>query len=442
MTLSTTTMTHVALVPAKRHSSRCAEKNWRTFGCGRNLVEHTLSSIPQDVFSSVILSTDRTDYVPSVGCRVHHRDASLATVDADVGDLIRVVIERYELHDSYVWLLNPTTPFRERDDFERIHRLISRTDCPAVVSVTPVGPFVWKGDEPLFRTRGRRINTQDATGRYFVENGMFYVFRADAFLSHGTWYPPGTRRFVQEGLAKTIDIDTPEQFQEAQRVWRAMYGGAAVESMPRVRETMRNETLAVESLIAPPVADHLVLLANHIGRYGRAIDALGIDAGASVLDVSCGSGYGSYLLARTAGRVVGLDVNPEFLGVARWAFAADNLEFTTYDRYFEDPHEPVDKLVCIETYEHLSRPELPVFLERIFGALAVGGDAFVTCPLGDDGPSDVNRFHLNEPRLATLHQQFFARFSDASYRVARRRDSFGQDGAYCCATLTGYRGDA
>src|ERR1700729_1939962 len=33
--------------------------------------------------------------------------------------------------------------------------------------------------------------------------------------------------------------------------------------------------------------------------------------GARVLDMACGEGYGSDLLARTAGSVVGLDANPE-----------------------------------------------------------------------------------------------------------------------------------
>ncbi len=445
MSTATATTCHAALIPAKRHSSRCPDKNWRAFSGDGSLTDLVLSGVPSDLFAQVILSTDRPEYEPPVACEVHRRDATLATVEADVQDVVRQVIEQYGLHDSYVWLLNPTSPFRAREDFERIAELIDRTGCPAVVSVTPVGPYVWQGDRPMFTTSGRRTNTQDAVDRYFVENGMFYVFRAADFMERGTWYLPGVRRYVQQGLASSIDIDTPEDFREAQALWRSRRGRdeeAAPPALSPAVETIRNETLAVEELIAPPVAPHLTLLAGHVGRYALAAEALGIHGAHTVLDASCGQGYGSYLLARQAGRVVGLDVNPQYLEVADRCFTADNLTFQTYQAYFDGPHDPVDKLVCIETYEHLPVEEVRAFWHRLLGALAPGGDAFVTCPLGDDGPSAANPHHLNEPRIETLHRHLAGRFANATYRIAQRTDSYGQTGEYVCATLSGYSGDA
>lgn len=440
MSSDTLTTCHAAVIPAKRHSSRCPDKNWLEFAGGASLTDLALASLPGEVFSSVILSTDHPDYHPPLPCEVHRRDASTATVEADVQDLLRGIIEQYRLHDVYVWLLNPTSPFRDRQDFERISRLIEQTDCPAVVSVSPVSPFLWKGDEPMFATSGRRRNTQDAGDEYCVENGMFYVFRGADFLDAGTWYLPGVQRYVQPGVTKAIDIDTPEDFREARSVWAAVHSPGS--AMTPASETFQNETLAIEDLIAPPVADHLTLAASHIRRYVLASEGLNVCPSDRVLDASCGKGYGSHLLSLAAGSVVGLDVNPEYLSEARRLFAADNLQFMHYDEYFAERNTPADKLVCIETYEHLPPAELPVFLERLLGALRTGGDAFLTCPLGDDGPSTVNEFHLNEPSLATLHEQFAPRFAMCSFKIARRKDSFGQVGDYCCATLTGYRGDS
>ncbi|NOT02269.1 MAG: methyltransferase domain-containing protein [Phycisphaerales bacterium] len=436
--VGTRATTHVPLVPAKRHSSRCPDKNWAPFAGGRNLVEWTLASIPRDLFPRIILSTDRDGYDPATKCDVHRRDPALATVAADVQEVVRAVIEQYGLHDSYIWLLNPTSPFRGRDDFDDIAELIETTGCPAVISVSPVGPFLWQGDRPLFETTGRRINTQDGPQSYAVENGAFYVFRADAFLEQGSWYLRGMRRYEQSDASARVDIDTPDDFRAAQRIARTLR--ASDEASPSA-ETMRNETLAVDATIAPPVAPHLILLANHIGRYLDARRCLRITARDRVLDASCGMGYGSYLLAQQAARVVGLDINSGYLATARRLFGAPHLSFDTIDAHFAEPREPFDKLVCIETYEHVPPDGIAAFMNRLLGALVNGGDAYLTFPIGDDGPATDNPFHLNEPGLATIHQQFGERFSDLSYRVAHRRDSFGRCGPYACATLTGYRGD-
>ncbi len=440
------TVQHVALIPAKRHSSRCPDKNWRPFVGDVSLTDYTVESVPPEMFSRVIVSTDNDAYRPALPCEIHRRSDALSRVDSGIEDLIRVLIERYKLQESYVWLLNPTSPFRSHDDFNAIADLIARTSCPAVISVVPVGCFLWKDDRPLFPTTAGRPNTQEAKDNYFVENGMFYVFRASDFLERGTWYLPGAKRFVQHGVRPTVDIDTPEDFQEAQGLALAggnRFGGdvpAAAGSSPTL-ETLRNETLAVEALIRPPLDYHVKVLADHFARYTGAMEALGIDAGHCVLDASCGQGYGSYLLAQRAGHVTGVDVSPEYLEVARRHFKRHNLTFESYEHYFAQQRRRADKLVCIETYEHIPADSLPIYLTRVLGALRRGGDAYFTCPLGRDGPSAVNEFHLNEPRLGTLHAQLALRFRRTSYQVARREDSFGQVGEYCCAALFGYLGE-
>ena len=434
---------HVAVIPAKAHSSRCPEKNWKPFADGPNLTQRTLAGVPQDVCGTVIVSTDRDDFTPSQPCTLHRRDASLATVQADVHDLLRVLIDAYALHDAYVWLLNPTSPFRDRVDFESVRRLIADTGCSAVVSVTPIGPYVWRDDERLFKTNGQRVNTQDAKEQYFAENGMFYVFRADAFLEHGTWYLPGVQRYVQDDIAKRVDIDTPEDYEAAERLWCALRNGhGRSTSGGRKVETLKNETLAIESIVAAPLREHVTLLSSHFRRYEIAADRLRIGPQDRVLDASCGKGYGSYLLAQRAGLVIGLDIAPDHLNVAEAAFGGSNVTFTSYDAYFVQQPPPADKLVSIETYEHMPPPETERFVARLLRALRVGGDAFFTFPLGEDGPSSVNPYHLNEPRLEAAHQLLTSRFRAADYDVVTRRDSFGQLTRFCCATLLGHQGDS
>jgi SAM-dependent methyltransferase len=63
------------------------------------------------------------------------------------------------------------------------------------------------------------------------------------------------------------------------------------------------------------------------------VDALGLEAGQSVLDVGCGPGRHALALARRGLRVTGLDASPEFIALATAAAARDGLpaEFAVLD---------------------------------------------------------------------------------------------------------------
>ncbi len=422
-------LTHVAIIPAKSHSSRCPEKNWRPFAGGPCLVDRTIGCLPPGLFARTIVSTDRDGYAPPADCLLHRRPAALATVDADVQALLPVLIEQYALYDAWLWLLNPTAPFRQAADFAAIRKQIE-AGAPAVVSVTPVGPFIWRGALPQFATGGRRPNTQELPRDLACENGMFYVFRAADFLRLGTWYVPGAQPLVQSGPFSRVDIDTIEDFEQAERLAAATGDGASSDLLQR-------ETLAVEQLVASPVATHVTLLANHFRRYFAAVEALGITPADRVIDASCGKGYGTHLLAQQAGHVIGLDISAENLACAKRAFAGERVEFCTYDQYFASPRPPADKLVCIETYEHMPRAETAGFVRRVLRTLRPGGDAFFTFPLGEDGPSAVNPYHLNEPRLESAHALLAPHFRTVDHKVATRVDSFGARTQFCCATLRG-----
>ena len=102
-------------------------------------------------------------------------------------------------------------------------------------------------------------------------------------------------------------------------------------------------------------------------------------AGLRVVDMACGEGYGSAVLARAgAAQVVGVDANPDAFEHARLRYVAHNLRFVrtmveTYD-------EPCDALVFLQTIEHVQDPD--AVLER-FRALVAGSPAgvvFVSTP--------------------------------------------------------------
>ena len=73
-----------------------------------------------------------------------------------------------------------------------------------------------------------------------------------------------------------------------------------------------------------------------------------------VLDVACGEGYGSHLLATSARAVEGVDIDSGTVSHATERYRAPNLKFQCADVLalpFNDAH--FDRVVCFETLEHL-----------------------------------------------------------------------------------------
>jgi SAM-dependent methyltransferase len=121
--------------------------------------------------------------------------------------------------------------------------------------------------------------------------------------------------------------------------------------------------------------------------------------GMRVLDMACGEGYGSDVLARTAASVVGVDANPEAHEHARLRYRRQNLR---YERdLVESFSEPCDAVVFLQTIEHVQDPG--AILEHFKSMLAPGGVAYVSTPnlltLAPPGAAKSdNPWHLKEYR--------------------------------------------
>jgi SAM-dependent methyltransferase len=84
-------------------------------------------------------------------------------------------------------------------------------------------------------------------------------------------------------------------------------------------------------------------------------------AGLRVVDLACGEGYGSDLLARRAAEVTGVDANPEAYEHARARYRRPNLKFQR--GLVEDFDQEVDAVVFLQTIEHIHEPG--ALLQRI-----------------------------------------------------------------------------
>ncbi len=427
---------HYALIPAKEKSSRCSNKNWRPFIADKNLVTYLLSIIPDNFFDLILLSTDKNNVDSTDKIMVHRRDKSLATVESPINDLISVIINTYKLQDnSYIWLLNPTSPFRNKDDFIKIKEIIEHKKSKSVISVSKIHPFIWQDDLPLFETCYPRKNTQDVIIEKYIENGQFIVFQISEFKHAKTWYTDKTFLYKQNNLDSFFDIDTENDFLEAQK-W------ANTKIYP---ETMKNETLRIERLIKSPIEQNIKIIYDHFGRYASAVQMLNISNKDVVIDASCGLGYGSYILSFKAKKVIGLDINKEYINKAKQIFNSEKICLYCYDEYENllgmNENQKADKIVCIETFEHISKLKIEFFIKKLLHSMKKGGDMFVTVPLGKNQPSSYNKFHLNEPSIDILYNLFAKFFDRITFEIETFVNSYGHREKSCLILLKSFVGE-
>jgi 2-polyprenyl-3-methyl-5-hydroxy-6-metoxy-1,4-benzoquinol methylase len=98
--------------------------------------------------------------------------------------------------------------------------------------------------------------------------------------------------------------------------------------------------------------------------------------GLDVIDMACGEGYGSDVLARSAGSVVGVDANPEAHEHARQRYRRPNLRFAR--ELVETFSAPADAVVFLQTIEHVQDPD--AVLEHFRSLIGTDGIAFITTP--------------------------------------------------------------
>ena len=97
-----------------------------------------------------------------------------------------------------------------------------------------------------------------------------------------------------------------------------------------------------------------ILNRRHIERYALIRQFLY----GTVLDVSCGCGYGTHLVSKNPdiNKIIGIDIDEGSIDWANENFVRENCSFEKIR--IEDFTKKADVLVSIETIEHLENPEI------------------------------------------------------------------------------------
>ncbi len=149
---------------------------------------------------------------------------------------------------------------------------------------------------------------------------------------------------------------------------------------------------------------------EHIHRYAYATQFV---RNKRVLDLACGEGYGSYLLAKTATSVMGVDIDETSIKHARNKYIKQNLEFKA-GSITEVPiggEALFDVAVCFEAIEHIE--DHPKLLSEVKRLLTPAGVFIVSTPnkpVYTDEPQFNNPFHVHELYFDEFRELFQKHF--------------------------------
>ncbi len=150
-----------------------------------------------------------------------------------------------------------------------------------------------------------------------------------------------------------------------------------------------------------------IIYDEHMIRYGLAKRFV---QGKTVLDIACGSGYGSDILAKAgAKKVIGMDVDEDALNGARKKFVYDNLEFKKGNGLNLGEYG-FDVVISFETIEHLQEGER--FLSELAKAAKDDGLVIISTP-NKDVFLEKNPYHLKEydrEEFENLLKKYFSDF--------------------------------
>ena len=132
----------------------------------------------------------------------------------------------------------------------------------------------------------------------------------------------------------------------------------------------------------------------HVKRYFMASSFM--PTSGTILDLGCGCGYGSYLLANEhpLRNVTGIDYSEEAVEYAREHYSLCNNSFAVMDLQLDTDNKYLaDGIIATEVLEHI--PDWAAFMNNVIKWLVPGGVLFVAVPFRDD-TAGRNQYHVKD----------------------------------------------
>lgn len=219
---------NIAIIPARKKSKSILNKNLQKVG-NRSLLKITVdSAIESGIFSQIILTTDIEtaidDFKDIIDVRT--RPKHLGKDDTLMKEVVVDTLNAFGIDNkSIVWLLQPTSPFRKKEDFVEIQELINKGIARSVISVFdveslhPSRMYTIKNDRLYPLKHDRLFLNKQALPSVYVRSGHFYVFHAKDLRLNKSFDTSPCLPFVMEKV-RSSNIDNPFDLIMARLIYR------------------------------------------------------------------------------------------------------------------------------------------------------------------------------------------------------------------------------
>ena len=149
---------------------------------------------------------------------------------------------------------------------------------------------------------------------------------------------------------------------------------------------------------------------EHMSRYRSVMN---IVKNKVVLDIASGTGYGTYMMAQDAKKVIGVDISQDAIDYSIEHYSSKNIEYKCGGAYkIPVQDNSIDIVVSLETIEHLDKPE--IFVKEVKRVLRKDGLFVVSTP-NDDQFVEGNEFHVHQFQLPELKKLTVKYFKNIKY---------------------------
>jgi CMP-N,N'-diacetyllegionaminic acid synthase len=189
---------HVCIIPARSGSKTIKDKNLLKLN-SRTLVNiaHRVA-LESKVFSKIVITSDYLLNQLQLDAKMGDmgtefvyvkRPGSLAQDDTEMIDVIRHTLDDIGGTEKWIWIMQPTSPFRTVEDIHKIKDLLDSKQYRSVISWKPQKEYIdrtatWK-NERAYRISQNNFHNKQEIQPQVHRSGNFYVLDRDAITKYG-----------------------------------------------------------------------------------------------------------------------------------------------------------------------------------------------------------------------------------------------------------------
>jgi pseudaminic acid cytidylyltransferase len=227
-------MTTIAIIPARGGSKRIPNKNIKKF-LGKPIMAYTIeAAMASEVFDRVIVSTDSEKIAATAvayGAEVPFRRPSELSDDftPTAPVLIHALkwLMEHQASAAFACCIYATAPFVQADAIRKGYRLLTQRNVSTVFSVTTFAFPIFRalrinpaGSLEMFWPEYEMTRSNDLEEAYHDAGQFYWVNVAEFFKTQKLYGPDALPVVLPRYLVQ--DIDTPEDWQTAERMYQAL----------------------------------------------------------------------------------------------------------------------------------------------------------------------------------------------------------------------------